>query len=241
MNMKRPQMELPRVFGDSVHGAVFEEENYAGGFKCVAGVDEVGRGPLAGPVVAAAVILPRRFSSPEIRDSKLLTYRQREKAAALIRDHAVSFGLGIVEVSDIDRINILNASFLAMVKACAALQPRADCILIDGNRRIPRELLGSVAISAESLPRQKLIIKGDRLCLSIAAASILAKVTRDSIMLELDKLYPEYGFATHKGYGCAAHIEALGRFGPSPVHRRSFQPVLNACDEQGESEDRTLF
>jgi len=234
-------MELPRVFGEGVQNAAFEEQSYARGFKCIAGVDEVGRGPLAGPVVAAAVILPRGFSSREIQDSKLLTSGQREKAAVLIRKQAVSLGLGIVEVGDIDRINVLNASFLAMVKACEALQPSADCILIDGNRRIPRELFGSIARSVESLPRQKVVIKGDRLCLSIAAASILAKVTRDSIMLEVDKLYPEYGFATHKGYGCAAHVEALRRFGPSPVHRRSFQPVLDAYAEQVASVDRTLF
>ena len=204
------------------------KRGYARGFKCVAGADEVGRGPLAGPVVAAAVILPRGFSHPEIKDSKLLTAKQREKLAPLIRDNAESWGLGVVEVKEIDRINILKASLLAMVKALDCLKAQPDCLLIDGNQHIPRELIVTSRYFARRPPYQKTIIKGDLLCLSIAAASIIAKVARDEMMVELDKQYPEYGFAAHKGYTCAAHLEALRRHGPSPIHRQSFQPVRDS-------------
>ena len=238
--MNDAQMMLLQVAGE-MEGASFEERSYAAGFKCVAGLDEVGRGPLAGPVVAVAVILPRGFSSTDIKDSKLLTAAQREKLAMVIRERALSFAIGLVEVEEIDRINILRASLLAMVKAWNALQPSADCILLDGNKRIPRELFGPEAVAGGSLPRQRAIVKGDQLCLSIAAASILAKVTRDAIMVELDKSYPAYGFATHKGYGCAAHLDALHRLGPSPIHRRSFQPVFDACARQDGPSEITLF
>ena len=210
-----------------------EEEGYARGFKCVAGADEVGRGPLAGPVVAAAVILPRGFSHPEIKDSKLLTASQREKLAPLIRGSAVSWGLGMVGVEEIDRINILKASLLAMVKALDILKPGPDYLLVDGNQYIPREFVqGCENFAARGL-YQKPVVKGDVLCLSIAAASIVAKVARDAIMVELDKQYPEYGFAAHKGYTCAAHLEALRQHGPSPVHRQSFQPVRDARANAG--------
>ena len=239
--MSKAQMQLPALFGEPVQSLGFEEESYALGFNWIAGLDEVGRGPLAGPVVAAAVILPRGFFSSDIKDSKLLTAGQREKLAEVIREQAVSLGIGIVEVEEIDRLNILTASFLAMVKACQGLQPAADCILIDGNQMIPRELFGPVKTFGGSMPRQKAIVKGDQLCLSIAAASILAKVTRDAMMVELDRIYPDYGFASHKGYGCAAHLEALRRFGPSPVHRRSFQPVRDACCESIGLETGLLF
>ncbi|HWP24183.1 MAG TPA: ribonuclease HII, partial [Candidatus Binatia bacterium] len=210
----------------------FEEEGYARGFKCVAGVDEVGRGPLAGPVVAAAVILPRGFFHPEIRDSKLLTPKQREKLAPLIRQSALNWGLGVVDVADIDRINILKASLLAMLKALEGLNARPDCVLIDGHQQIPTEFLSASRCFAARSLYQKTIISGDQLCVSIAAASIVAKVARDEMMVELDKRFPEYGFASHKGYACDAHLEALRRYGPSPVHRRSFQPVREAAIAQ---------
>jgi ribonuclease HII len=211
----------------------FEEEGYARGFKCVAGADEVGRGPLAGPVVAAVVILPRGFSHPEIKDSKLLTPKQREKLAPLIRDKAESWGLGVVEVEEIDRINILRASLLAVVKALDCLKTKPDCLLIDGNQPIPRELiLNSKYLAGRSL-YQKTIVKGDLLCLSIAAASIVAKVARDAMMVELDKQYPQYGFADHKGYACPTHLEALRRHGPSAIHRQSFQPVRETSVDWG--------
>jgi ribonuclease HII len=203
----------------------YEEGGYRRGFKTIAGVDEVGRGPLAGPVVAAAVILPRGFTHPEIKDSKLLSPKQRERLAPLIREKAESWGLGVVEVDEIDRINILQASLLAMVKALDALTSTPDCLLIDGNQPIPIRLLQASRFSSVSSLYQRSIVKGDQLCLSIAAASILAKVARDGMMVELDKQYPEYGFAAHKGYSCRAHFDALHRFGPSPIHRQSFKPV----------------
>jgi ribonuclease HII len=239
--MTKVQPQLPELFNESLPSVSFEEQSYARGFNCVAGLDEVGRGPLAGPVVAAAVVLPRGFDHPDIKDSKLLTANQREKLAAVIEQKALSWRLGVVEVEEIDRINILAASFSAMVKAWRDLQPQPDCILIDGSQIIPRIVFDTVEPSAGPLPRQKAIVKGDRLCLSISAASILAKVARDAIMIELDRIYPEYGFAGHKGYGCAAHLEALRRFGPSPVHRRTFQPVREACGEQAGPESGLLF
>jgi len=212
----------------------FEEESYARGFKWVAGVDEVGRGPLAGPVVAAAVILPRGFSHPEIKDSKLLSPTKRDKLAPLIRDNAVCWGLGVVGVDEIDRINILQASLLAMVQALDALETEPDCLLIDGNQPIPAKLLHESRWRANSAPYQKTIVKGDQLCLSIAAASIVAKVARDEMMVAYDKEFPHYGFAGHKGYGSAAHLEALRRHGPSPIHRKSFAPVRDLIDAMGE-------
>jgi ribonuclease HII len=207
----------------------FEAECYARGFKWVAGLDEVGRGPLAGPVVAAVVILPRGFVHAEIKDSKLLTPKQRDRLAPLIQQQAESWGLGVVDVDEIDRINILQASLLAMVKALDALKAQPDCLLIDGNQPIPVKLFqGSRWLSIASAYQQT-IVKGDQLCLSIAAASIVAKVARDEMMVGFDRQFPEYGFAGHKGYGSAAHLEALRRFGPSPIHRMSYKPVRDAA------------
>lgn len=209
----------------------YEEESYARGYRSVAGLDEVGRGPLAGPVVAAAVILPRGYLHPDIKDSKLLTAKQREKAAALIGRDALALAVGVASVREIDRLNILQASLLAMVKALAALPARVDCVLIDGNQTIPLNLFRSGRFIAGRSLYQKTIIKGDQRCLSISAASIVAKVARDRIMAELDRRYPDYGFAAHKGYSCAAHFEALRRLGPSPAHRKSFRPVRLLCDD----------
>lgn len=206
----------------------FEEQSYCRGFKFIAGIDEAGRGPLAGPVVAAAVILPRGFTHSEIKDSKLLSGPQRKKLAPVIQRESLCWGLGVVEVDEIDRLNILQASLLAMVKALAALTSKADCLLIDGNQSIPAPLFRIGKLTGGKSLYQKTIIKGDQLCISIAAASILAKVARDAMMVELDKQYPEYGFAAHKGYSCAGHFEALRRHGPSPIHRQSFRPVREA-------------
>lgn len=203
----------------------FEAEHHASGFVRVAGLDEAGRGPLAGPVVAAAVILPRGFDHDGIQDSKLLSARQREALALLIRQKAEGWGVGVVGVEEIDRLNILRASLLAMVKALSFLSHKPDCLLIDGSQPIPAELFEPT----DAARYQKTIVKGDRLCLSIAAASILAKVARDEIMIEYDKRYPEYGFACHKGYGSAAHLKALRRYGPSPIHRLSYKPVREAA------------
>jgi ribonuclease HII len=221
--MKAAQLPLGVVGPVEFHS--YEEESYARGFKSIAGIDEVGRGPLAGPVVAAAVILPRGYAHPEIKDSKLLTAKQRERLAPLIRESAVGWGMGVVEVEEIDRLNILQASLLAMVKALAALQSRTDCILIDGNQAIPLPLFRIGKFLPGRSIYQKTIIKGDQSCVSIAAASIVAKVARDEMMVALDKRYPEYGFAAHKGYSCEAHFDALKRFGPCAVHRQSFKPV----------------
>jgi ribonuclease HII len=223
--MRGGQMLLGTELLKPLKFRAFEEEGYARGFKCVAGADEVGRGPLAGPVVAAVVILPRGFSHPEIKDSKLLTPKQREKLSPLICQIAEGWGVGVVEVEEIDRINILQASLLAMVKALDCLKAPPDCLLIDGSQIIPRELILNSKSYAGGWLYQKTIIKGDLICLSIAAASIIAKVARDEMMVKLDKHYPNYGFAAHKGYACAAHLEALRRHGPSPIHRQSFQPV----------------
>ncbi len=242
--------------GGIAHPSALEEEAYGRGFRWVAGLDEAGRGPWAGPVVAAAVVLPRGLSDPGIRDSKLLTAGKREEMAVRIRESAVAWGVGIVEVEEIYRINILNASLLAMAHAFEELNPLPDCLLIDGPHQIPLEFLrrvqkvqgvpfGSeppgrrqdvqsvedglndlnVLERFERPPVQRAIIKGDQLSISIAAASILAKVARDRIMMEYDSLYPEYGFGRHKGYGSPAHMAALSRCGPCPIHRRSFRPV----------------
>ena len=227
---------------------LLEEKGYARGFKHVAGLDEVGRGPWAGPVVAAAVIFPRGVIHPDIRDSKLLAAKKREELALWIKQEAVAWALGIVGPEEIDRINILRASLLAMSIAVSRLRPVPELLLIDGQHKIPlnffeargerREAEGQMEASPEEIvlshasslsplayPRQQAIIKGDLVCHSIAAASIVAKVARDEMMAEYDKQYPGYGFAQHKGYGAAVHQEALRRLGPSPIHRHSFRPV----------------
>lgn len=231
------QMSLSEEFIKASLPGVIENEVYSRGFKCVAGLDEVGRGPLAGPVVAAAVVLPRGFSHPDIKDSKVLSPSQRETLVPIIKQNALTWGLGIVEVEEIDRLNILRASLLAMGKALRSLRQTPDCLLIDGNQKIPVEFFRAKSIPAKLRPQQRTVVKGDRLCFAIAAASILAKVARDAMMVELDRSYPEYGFASHKGYSCIAHLQALRRFGPCPVHRKSFKPVRDACTE---SEDPRL-
>jgi ribonuclease HII len=235
--MRDKQIPLSdRLVIETRQGAL-EDEAYSRGVANIAGLDEVGRGPLAGPVVAAAVILPRGFVHPGIKDSKLLSASQREKLAPIIKQNAVSWSLGIVEAEEIDRINIFNASFVAMAKALQCLTPAPDQILVDGKQMIPPEMFPTNKTFGAALPRQKSVIKGDRLCLVIAAASIVAKVTRDEIMVQLDQSYPEYGFAVHKGYASPSHLDALRRLGPSPVHRRSFQPVRDACVETAGSDD----
>jgi ribonuclease HII len=190
------------------------------GLTAVAGVDEVGMGPLAGPVVAAAVILPPDLTCegglpatfPQgVRDSKTLTLKARERLAVEVRNVAVGIGIGVVEVEEIDEINIYQAGMKAMRLALAKLSVTPEHVLIDG--RSLKEL---------SCP-QTTFIKGDRDVYSIAAASIIAKVYRDTLMMRLDKQYPEYGFARHMGYGTPAHRDAIRRLGPSPVHRRSFR------------------
>ncbi len=186
---------------------------FGGGVVLVAGVDEVGRGPLAGPVVTAAVILDPARPIDGLADSKKLSEKKREALAGLIKERALAWAIGRAEVEEIDRLNILQATMLAMQRAVAALNPAPQHALIDGNR------CPSLPCTAEA------IIQGDGKVPAISAASILAKVTRDREMVEMDALYPGYGLAGHKGYPCKSHIEALERLGVTPIHRRSFGPV----------------
>jgi len=181
------------------------------GFDAIAGVDEAGRGPLAGPVVAAAVILPSDYTNGEIRDSKKLTPRKRESLYTTIRNDAISIGLGVIEAPVIDRINILQATLSAMNMAVSDLSPQPDYILIDGINTIHTSIT------------QETIIRGDSLSISVAAASIIAKVSRDRIMDRYHVLYPQYNFLKNKGYGTEEHREAVKEYGRCKIHRRSFK------------------
>jgi ribonuclease HII len=196
----------------------FEKTAYSNGFTYVAGIDEAGRGPLAGPVMAAAVILPAGLSITGVDDSKKLNPDKREKLFEIIMAQALSVGVGFMTPADIDRINILQATRCAMLVAVQQLSPQPDYLLIDGISTI------------DSAVPQKTIKKGDSLSLSIASASIIAKVTRDRFMIEMDSKYPGYGFAGHKGYGSAAHLDAIRRLGPSPIHRLTFGGVKEYVD-----------
>lgn len=186
------------------------EEKYYPVTSLIGGIDEAGRGPLCGPVVAACVILPKDAELLYLNDSKKLSEKRRELLFPEIKEKAVSFGVGIVENDVIDEINILNATKLAMKKAIDSMSVRPEQLLID-----------AVHLDDIDIP-QVAIIKGDAASVSIAAASVIAKVTRDHIMLEYDKKYPEYGFAHHKGYGTKAHYEALKKYGLTPIHRKTF-------------------
>jgi len=198
----------------------FERQAQVRGFRAVAGVDEAGRGPLAGPVVAAAVILPERFDLPGLNDSKQLSEKHRERLYPLIRAQALAVGIGVAHPEEIDRVNILQATLRSMERAVGRLNVPPDFLLIDGNVKVPLDL-----------PQQTLV-KGDARSLSIAAASVVAKVVRDRIMNGFDRIFPGYGFARHKGYGSAAHLEALARLGPCPCHRRTFGGVREHCDHR---------
>jgi ribonuclease HII len=199
----------------------FERSAHKSGALRVAGLDEVGRGPLAGPVVAAAVVFPKGLLIPGVTDSKQLTEGQREQFYTLIIDAAVTYGIGIVDERTIDEVNIREASIIAMERALEAITPAPDHLLIDGNFILPRV----------SIP-QKAIIKGDCRSHSIAAASILAKVTRDRIMRDLHERYPRYNFQKHKGYCTAEHLSLLKQHGPCDAHRKSFQPVAEMLQER---------
>lgn len=187
-----------------------EQELYDSGVTLLCGADEAGRGPLAGPVYAAAVILPRGLEIPGLNDSKKLSEKRRETLFDQICEKAISFGIARAEVEEIEEINILNAALLAMNRAIAQLNPQPDLALIDGNK--------NTGIAVPS----RCVIKGDATCADIAAASILAKVSRDRYMLEMAERYPEYAFEQHKGYGTKLHYERLREYGPSPIHRPSF-------------------
>jgi ribonuclease HII len=205
----------PDLFPDSspLDLLLLEAQAARRGFSRIAGVDEAGRGPLAGPVVAAAVILPDGLLLPGVNDSKQLTAEVREELFDIISREALAVGVGIGDHLLVDRINILQATLSAMRDAILSLDPQPDFLLIDGISTIPMNI------------QQRTIKKGDSLSLSIAAASIIAKVTRDRMMTEYDALYPGYGFANHKGYGAASHLAAIASLGPSPIHRKSFRGV----------------
>jgi ribonuclease HII len=204
-------------------GPTFDKEAglYRQGFELVAGVDEAGRGPLAGPVVAAAAILPRDWDPKGVNDSKRLTANRREELAETIKARAVAWALGRAEPQEIDRLNIHHASLLAMRRAVEGLRPAPDYLLVDGRFCLAMEM------------PQEAVVKGDATCLSVAAASILAKVDRDALMLALHHEYPAYNFAAHKGYPTKEHKRALERFGPCPAHRKSYGPVAQRMLELG--------
>ena len=219
IKIHKSKMPIPDVL-------LYEKEAWASGFSRLAGIDEAGRGPLAGPVVAAAVIFDRAFISDgpgdtfrDLTDSKALTENRREAFYELLTDsESIAVGIGIIQADEIDRINILKATHKAMALAAGQVNP--GYALVDG-------------LPVKGLPcASKSIVKGDALSISISAASIIAKVTRDRIMVELDDEYPEYGFAGHKGYGTKQHLDALRKHGATPAHRKSFRPVaeLNQLD-----------
>lgn len=205
--------------------SLFDDSYRRMGYRSIAGVDEAGRGPLAGPVVAAAVVLKREASLPGIDDSKKLTARQREKALRLVMENSLAVGIGIIEAPEIDRLNILQATLKAMRLAVCSLNLKPDLVLVDGNR-VPAEMpKGLAPSSVES------IVSGDSLSLSIAAASIIAKCFRDSMMHKYHRSYPGYGFDRHKGYGTKDHLAALVRYGPCAIHRTSFAPIKDMIGE----------
>jgi ribonuclease HII len=199
----------------------YEKELWSKGYKLVAGVDEVGRGPLAGPVVAACVVLPADMNLPEVDDSKKLSPKKREELYKEIKNKALDFGIGVVREKEIDKLNIFRASLKAMHKAVSSLKNRPDFILIDGNQKIPE-------LRLPQLP----VVKGDSLSLSCAAASIIAKVERDNWMRKIHRKYPQFSFDQNKGYSSKKHLEALKNFGPCKVHRRSFRRVMECLVKQ---------
>lgn len=193
----------------------WERKAAAAGCPIVCGIDEAGRGPLAGPVYAAAVILPLDCVIPGLNDSKKLSEKKREQLFDVIREKAAAYGIGSASAEEIDKVNILQATYLAMARAYADLGVKADWVLVDGNRMPPLPVPGEC------------VVKGDAQCASIAAASILAKVSRDRVLRELDRQFPQYGFAKHKGYGTKAHYEAIKQYGLLPEHRRTFLKNLS--------------
>ena len=187
-----------------------ENEIYDSGYRLICGVDEAGRGPLAGPVYAAAVVLPREIIIEGLNDSKKLSEKKRESLYGIITEEAISYGIASASVEEIEQYNILSASFMAMNRAISKLKAGVELALIDGNR------------NKDILMPSRCVVKGDAKCADIAAASVLAKVSRDRYMYEMAEKYPQYRFEQHKGYGTALHYAMLREFGPSPIHRMSF-------------------
>ncbi len=197
-----------------------EREYYSSSVTLIAGVDEAGRGPLAGPVVAAAVVFPPTYQNEEINDSKKLSEKKREKLFEEIKENAIAYGIASVSAKEIDRANIYEATKIAMKEAIGQLKGQYNLVITDAMKLD----LDKPVIA---------LVKGDAKCLNVAAASILAKVTRDRYLKELDEAYPQYGFAKHKGYGTKEHLEALNKYGPiEGIHRKSFKPVMEIIDEQ---------
>ncbi len=205
-----PELEQSRIF--------FETMARRQGYRAIAGIDEAGRGPLAGPVVAAAVILPEYFELPGLNDSKQLSEKKRNELYPLIHEQAIAVGIGVSRADEVDQINILQATLKGMNRAVARLSVAPDFLLVDGITAVPSRI------------EQKTLKKGDSRSLSIAAASVVAKVVRDRIMVAYDRLFPEYGFAGHKGYGSQQHRDAVARYGPCVCHRRSFAGVKEHCE-----------
>ena len=205
-----PEIEQSQLF--------FEAMARRQGYRAVAGIDEAGRGPLAGPVVAAAVILPEEFDLPGLNDSKQLSEKKRNQLYPLIYEQAIAVGIGVGRADEVDEINILQATLKGMSRAVGRLSLQPDFLLVDGITSIP--------IGIE----QKTLKKGDSRSLSIAAASVIAKVVRDRIMVAYDRLFPEYGFAGHKGYGSQKHRDAVAKYGPCICHRRTFAGVKEHCE-----------
>ncbi|MBE6607060.1 MAG: ribonuclease HII [Ruminococcaceae bacterium] len=193
----------------------YENKYYAEGFTCIAGTDEAGRGPLAGPVCAAAVILPVGLEIEGLNDSKKISEKKRDMLFDIICEKAVSYGIAFASVEEIDELNILNASQLAMRRAVSMLTPHPDLVIVDGN------------IARGFDCKAVTLIKGDAISMSVAAASVLAKVSRDRVCEELDKQYPEYMLAKHKGYSTKLHMDLVRKYGPSPIHRKTFLKFLN--------------
>ena len=199
---------------DNLPGTTWEKKLKKRGYENIAGIDEAGRGPLAGPVVAATVIIPKGTDLAGIKDSKKMTEKAREEAFPVVHQKALAIGIGVVSHRDIDQLNILRASLEAMRRAVVALDPKPDFLLVDGIQKI-----------SLSVP-QRCLKKGDQISLSISAASVVAKVYRDRIMRSYHKIYPIYGFHKNKGYGTSKHLAALRKYGPSPIHRLTFRGVL---------------
>jgi ribonuclease HII len=195
----------------------YENETRKQGHEIIAGIDEAGRGPLAGPVVAASVILPENCRVEGLNDSKKLSEKKRNLIFQIIQQKAVAIGIGITYENIIDQINILQAAKVAMVDSVSRLSCKPDFLLIDGNQKIP------------SIIPQRTIKKGDAFSASIAAASVIAKVTRDRMMLHYDGIYPQYGFSRHKGYGTQDHLKNISKFGPCKIHRKTFKGVKEYC------------
>ncbi|MGE5544419.1 MAG: ribonuclease HII [Bacillota bacterium] len=214
------KLKVPEVEVQRLHEMMrYERELYEQGVKYIAGVDEAGRGPIAGPVVAAAVILPQDFFLPGVDDSKRLRPSLREELSIEIKRHALAWAMGIISVHCLDEINVYQATKLAMITAISNLSKKAEHLIID-----------AVKLDELSIPQTPLV-KGDSLSISVACASILAKVERDAIMEGYDELFPGYGFTKHKGYATREHVERLFRLGPCPVHRNSFEPVKSWSGE----------